>query len=232
MTPAFASLIDDTMHVKISNIAGDVVFCDEDVMVMDPGVEIQDCGGIGLKVDIDGNSIWLESTTPLSDGGILAPIFAEFTDMHWDNFPNGIITGVTIIPPSNVPIQTPIIGDHSITLTSEQLIIDCEGEEQCIVELHLDIETSHNLVGGIFEGVDTTSLLVAGAQMNASWMIPVIVSAAGIGLLIQAQKTKLKHNSCPSCKLESDDIFELGDKTVGNCNNPKCRVSLFFARKF
>ena len=183
MTPAFASLIDDTMHVKLTNIAGDVVFCDEDVVV-GPGVEIQDCGGIGLKVDIDGNSIWLESTTPLSDGGILAPIVAEFTNMHWTNFPNGIITGVTILPTSNVPIQTPIIGDHSITLTSEQLIIDCGDETQCIVELHLDIETSHNVVGGIFEGVDTTSLLVAGAQMNAAWMIPVLVSAIGIAIVI------------------------------------------------
>ena len=39
-------------------------------------------------------------------------------------------------------------------------------------------------VGGMFEGVDTTSLLVAGAQMNAAWMIPVIVSGIGIGIVI------------------------------------------------
>jgi len=39
-------------------------------------------------------------------------------------------------------------------------------------------------VGGTFEGVDTTSLVVVGAQMNASWMIPVIVSAIGIGIVI------------------------------------------------
>jgi len=39
-------------------------------------------------------------------------------------------------------------------------------------------------VGGIFEGVDTTSLLVAGAQMNADWMIPVIVSGIGIAIVI------------------------------------------------
>jgi len=39
-------------------------------------------------------------------------------------------------------------------------------------------------VGGIFEGVDTTALLVSGTQMNASWMIPVIVSAIGIGIVI------------------------------------------------
>jgi len=85
-------------------------------------------------------------------------------------------------------------------------------------------------VGGELIPLDTTALLVAGAQNSAAWMIPVIVSAAGIGLLIQAQKTKLKHNSCPSCKLDSDEFFTLGDKTVGNCDNPKCRVSLFYKK--
>ena len=39
-------------------------------------------------------------------------------------------------------------------------------------------------IGGIFEGVDTTSLLVAGAQMNAAWMIPVIVSGIGFAIVI------------------------------------------------
>jgi len=85
-------------------------------------------------------------------------------------------------------------------------------------------------VGGELIPLDTTSLILAGTQMTAAWMIPIIVSAAGIGLLIQTQKTKLKHNSCPSCKLDSDDIFTLGDKTVGNCNNPKCRVCIFYKK--
>jgi len=39
-------------------------------------------------------------------------------------------------------------------------------------------------VGGVFEGVDTTSLIVAGAQMNAAWMIPVIVSGIGFAIVI------------------------------------------------
>ena len=39
-------------------------------------------------------------------------------------------------------------------------------------------------VGGFMIPLDTTSLVVAGAQMNASWMIPVIVSAIGIGIVI------------------------------------------------
>jgi len=41
-----------------------------------------------------------------------------------------------------------------------------------------------NAVGGEFLGVDSTALLVAGVQMNAAWMIPVIVSAIGIGIVI------------------------------------------------
>jgi len=39
-------------------------------------------------------------------------------------------------------------------------------------------------VGGELIPLDTTSLLVTGAQMNAAWMIPVIVSAIGIGIVI------------------------------------------------
>ena len=96
-----------------------------------------------------------------------------------------------------------------------------------ILDLPLD---DGQLVGGELVSLDTTTLLLVGTQITAAWMIPVIVSAAGIGMIIVAQKTKLKRNPCPSCKLESDDIFELGDKTVGKCDNPKCRVSLFFIK--
>jgi len=39
-------------------------------------------------------------------------------------------------------------------------------------------------VGGEFEGVNTTALLVTGAQMNAAWMIPVIVSGIGFAIVI------------------------------------------------
>jgi len=39
-------------------------------------------------------------------------------------------------------------------------------------------------VGGEFIPLDTTMILVAGAQSSAAWMIPVIVSAIGIGIVI------------------------------------------------
>jgi len=85
-------------------------------------------------------------------------------------------------------------------------------------------------VGGELIPLDTTALLLAATYSTASWMIPLMIAAVGFGILITHQKTKLKYNSCPSCKLESDDIFELGDKTVGKCDNPKCRVSLFYKK--
>jgi len=43
---------------------------------------------------------------------------------------------------------------------------------------------SFGTVGGTFEGVNTTLLLVSGAQMNAAWMIPVIVSGIGFAIVI------------------------------------------------
>jgi len=39
-------------------------------------------------------------------------------------------------------------------------------------------------VGGTILPIDTTALLVAGAYTTASWMIPILVSAVGIGLAV------------------------------------------------
>ena len=41
-----------------------------------------------------------------------------------------------------------------------------------------------NAVGGEFIGIETTSVLAAGAQYTAAWMIPILVSAIGIGIVI------------------------------------------------
>jgi len=39
-------------------------------------------------------------------------------------------------------------------------------------------------VGGSLVPIDTTSLLLAGTQMTAAWMIPAIIAAIGIGIVI------------------------------------------------
>jgi len=47
-----------------------------------------------------------------------------------------------------------------------------------------DLSTGQVTVGGELLPIDTTSLLLAGTYTTASWMIPVIIAAAGFGILI------------------------------------------------
>jgi len=182
MTPAFASLIGDTMHVKVIDEVNNFVACDLDVVV-GPGVEIPDCSN--SVIDIDGDSIWFEFTAPQLDGALVSPVTYEFTEMHWTNNPNGFITGVTEISPTTIPIGTPVFDDHSITITNNAFTLDCGGQSECLIEWHVDIETDHPVsVGGELIPLDSTMILAAGTQYTAAWMIPAIVSAIGIAIVI------------------------------------------------
>jgi len=49
---------------------------------------------------------------------------------------------------------------------------------------HCALAEPSQAVGGEFVGIDSVSVLAAGAQYTAAWMIPVIVSAIGIGIVI------------------------------------------------
>jgi len=54
-----------------------------------------------------------------------------------------------------------------------------------LVEVLVDtVSFGSTAVGGEFIGIDSTMVLAAGAQYTAAWMIPVIVSAIGIGIVI------------------------------------------------
>jgi len=66
----------------------------------------------------------------------------------------------------------------------------CEGDgmsvyEQCVADRDSCRRALMcTAVGGEFIGIETTSVLVAGTQTTAAWMIPAIVSAIGIGIVI------------------------------------------------
>ncbi len=45
-------------------------------------------------------------------------------------------------------------------------------------------------VGGTLIPIDSTSLILAGSQMTASWLIPVLVAGAGVGLVLVSKKSK------------------------------------------
>jgi len=82
--------------------------------------------------------------------------------------------------------ENPIRGLFGQLTCGNSIVFSVSGIVTGIVEAESNIVTFTNEcpVGGEFLGVDSTALLLAGTQMNAAWMIPVIVSAIGIGIVI------------------------------------------------
>ena len=87
----------------------------------------------------------------------------------------------SIIPQDGVEITVPCI-DNGCTAAGGT----CEPEElgPRSVNAQQICFCKFPSVGGWFLQVDKPALLVAGAQSIASWMLPVIVSAIGIGIVI------------------------------------------------
>ena len=74
-------------------------------------------------------------------------------------------------------------GTHSITMN--QLLGFGPGAGWIKTELHSTNECNGMVpVGGELIPLDTSALLLAGAQMNAAWMIPVLVSGIGFAIVI------------------------------------------------
>ncbi len=107
-----------------------------------------------------------------------------------------ILIGFTEIPVSSCPNSLQIfVGlDKDVQLPRQLTVIDCEGDmDTTIWQLSVGdavcIEGSclPQVIGGEIIPIDATSLILAGAQMNAAWIIPVL-AAAGIGAFILRKK--------------------------------------------
>jgi len=86
-------------------------------------------------------------------------------------------------PVSQTFSWTPGIGDvgpNLVTFTCS----DGTGNSAMPHDYTLTVQSQPPVVGGEFLGVDSAALLLAGAQMNAAWMIPVIVSGIGFAIVI------------------------------------------------
>ncbi len=62
----------------------------------------------------------------------------------------------------------------------------CDAREQCNLGLCVSVQPDAPLcpVGGYIIPVESTPVILAGAQTSASWMIPVIVSGIGFAIVI------------------------------------------------
>ncbi len=94
-------------------------------------------------------------------------------------------------------------GQHSVLVTMDTTIAYCyvvdfsadrskvtiTEEDGCKAISHIDyFVIPGDMIGGHGIPNDKTSLLVAGSQVTTSWMIPLLVSAVGIGIFIVSYK--------------------------------------------
>jgi len=72
----------------------------------------------------------------------------------------------------------------------ENIVITYDTTQWTLIQVVVDTQSTiapPPPVGGTFEGVNTASLLVAGAQANALWLIP-LITAIGIGIVVVNRK--------------------------------------------
>jgi len=163
------------------------------MMVMTPYTTTPNGDQNGVMV-IDGDIVTVTpGTAPLTDK---APGSLD-TNSHF--FVNGI--ELFVIPPSGD--QT--VGDNPHTSCSKQLkvgdfmlMIAGDGHKLTVLSVEGsnndpdceegDIPPPPDIVGGHGGITDNTALLVSGSHLTASWMIPLLVSAIGIGVFVVTRK--------------------------------------------
>jgi len=89
-------------------------------------------------------------------------------------------------PEPDCPITACIQCDFDVASCILATVVSQSSIEDCFATFDTCLQRNQCFpsVGGELIGIDSTALLVTGAQMNAAWMIPVIVSAIGIAIVI------------------------------------------------
>ena len=76
-----------------------------------------------------------------------------------------------------------LLNDESWAIDNVQVILNGIDDPSCI------ITPPEPIVGGKLLPIDTSALLVAGAQTNVTWLIPIVLSVIGIGLFVVSRKS-------------------------------------------
>jgi len=111
---------------------------------------------------------------------------------HFHEAPFGI-NGPVVVPISLS--ASPFIGNAIVppaaeaSLLAGNVYINIHTVLNPAGEIRGQVTCSQTIVGGELLPLDTTSLLLAGAQ-TFSWMIPVILSGIGIGLFVVSRKSE------------------------------------------
>jgi len=177
---ADANLCGDTVNVIVKDLFDVEIFSTSGIVPFGGSFEIFGTADIDFEVFCDGRLFWDYSTT----AGIPLPVSSHsvwWTDLMWTNVPGGKVVDFFVVlnPSCDAPIQTTGFTDSSAHAFVDGFIIVPSQDLFCELQI-----ISQHPVGGEIIPLDSTMVLVAGAHSVAAWMIPVILSAIGIGIVI------------------------------------------------
>jgi len=95
--------------------------------------------------------------------------------------------GLDSFSPEDAGLDDTVDSDPDVNTGKTGIITVESGQSDTTVDagmIQIDGEPSPQPVGGSLIPIDTTMLLLAGTQMTASWMIPVIVAGIGFAIVI------------------------------------------------
>ena len=146
------------------------------------------------------HSIGVEFVSPVSQASITA-LDIDFNGLILEAFnsANLLVDSVTVINPLSSAIQVDLMtvaGSDIVELVIRQ--VTPGGKQGFVIDGYNiddlqfpgpDCEAQTTVIGGEIIPIETTSLLLAGAQ-SFSWMIPVVLSVLGIGLFVVLRKSE------------------------------------------
>ena len=174
---AEASLCNDEVFLEIK--LGDVlVHSDSGIVQFSGGFEFLPDVFVAYTVFCDGLIQFNYSNDNFFEIEVPAHSF-WFTDLMWTDQEGKVVDFVIVFTETN--IMSAGFSDTSVHAINNGFTI---AAFENFAGSELQIVSAHQPVGGEFIPLDSTMVLVAGAQYTAAWMIPVIVSAIGIGIVI------------------------------------------------
>jgi len=152
-------------------------------------------GGISQVITTDGGTITVKADIAARDpnfaanaeGGIFTLFF---DDVEVDSHAFGSIAGFSTERATLfAEIAGVSAGDHEVKIQMVRPFIEIEGATPNQFIDNVMILGEPPIVGGEIIPIETTSLILAGAQ-SFSWMIPVVLSVLGIGLFVVSRKSE------------------------------------------
>jgi len=188
---ADADLCGDTVFLRVLNDdTGGEVFNDSGVVpnAFPQNIQIAPSVQIDVQVNCDSDGDGVSTiffdyvSAPTGTGPFPVPNHSFwFTDLDWTNQAGEVVDFIVGPGFHDTPsLMTTGFGPHEAH--AETGAFDMPVDSGMLNNLSLT--AAHDAVGGEISPITTSALLLAGGQNMMSWMIPLVVAAAGFGLVL------------------------------------------------